>query len=116
MLCDSIFHLTPMLCDSGLMLSITNRGGSLGGLSLTNGYDALLRRSLLVWRTNGTAISTNSFGFDGASRMTNVSDGTYAAGYTYLANSPLVSQIIFRQNGTARMTTTKQYDNLNRLV
>jgi len=32
------------------------------------------------------------------------------ATYSYLANSPLVGQIAFKQNGTARMTTTKQYD------
>jgi len=31
-------------------------------------------------------------------------------------NSPLVSQIAFKQSGTTRMTTTKQYDYLNRLT
>jgi len=45
-----------------------------------------------------------------------VSDGTNSATYAYLANSPLVGQIAFKQGGTARMTTTKQYDNLNRLT
>ena len=35
---------------------------------------------------------------------------------TRLANSPLVSQITFKQSGTTRMTTTKQYDLLNRLT
>src|SRR5205085_2152121 len=34
----------------------------------------------------------------------------------FLANSPLISQITFRQNSTVRMTTTKQYDLLNRLL
>jgi len=48
--------------------------------------------------------------------MTNVSDGTYSAAYSYLANSPLISQINFRQSTTSRMTTTKTYDNLNRLT
>jgi RHS repeat-associated protein len=33
-----------------------------------------------------------------------------------LANSPLVSQIQFRQGTTTKMTTTKSYDNLNRLL
>ncbi len=42
-------------------------------------------------------------------------DGTNNATYTYLANSPLVSQIAFTQNGTTRMTTTNTYDNLNRI-
>jgi len=35
---------------------------------------------------------------------------------TYLPNSPLVSQILFTNNGVRRMVTTKQYDNLNRLM
>ena len=42
--------------------------------------------------------------------------GANTATYSYLANSPLVSQIAFQQNGTNRMTTTKSYDNLNRLT
>jgi YD repeat-containing protein len=33
----------------------------------------------------------------------------------YLANSPLVGQIAFANNGAVTMTTTKQYDFLNRL-
>jgi hypothetical protein len=40
---------------------------------------------------------------------------TKTATYTYLANSPLVSQIAFQQSTTTRMTTTKQWDYLNRL-
>jgi len=43
------------------------------------------------------------------------SDGISAA-YEYLANSPLVSQITFRSNSVSAMTTTKQYDYLNRLL
>jgi len=39
-----------------------------------------------------------------------------SATYSYLANSPLVWQIAFQQSTTARMTTTKQYDYLNRLT
>src|SRR5262249_45890415 len=35
---------------------------------------------------------------------------------SYLANSPLVSQILFKQNGALRMTTTKQWDYVNRLT
>jgi len=35
---------------------------------------------------------------------------------SYLANSPLISQITYQQNSATRMTTTKQYDYLNRLT
>ena len=44
-----------------------------------------------------------------------MTDGTYSVGYSYFANSPLVSQIIHKTNTTTRMTTTKQFDYLNRL-
>src|SRR5207244_8501557 len=47
--------------------------------------------------------------------MLGVTNGNYSAAYTYLANSPLISQITFRSNSTTRMTTTKSYDFLNRL-
>ena len=45
-----------------------------------------------------------------------VSDGTNTATYSYLANSPLVGQITFKSNSFMAMTTTKQYDLLNRLA
>src|SRR5688572_640651 len=37
------------------------------------------------------------------------------ATYAYLANSPLVQQITFKENTTTRMTTVKAYDFWNRL-
>ena len=40
----------------------------------------------------------------------------WPATYTYLANSPLMGQIVFANSGAVRMTTTKQYDYLNRLT
>jgi len=52
-----------------------------------------------------------SYGYDNASRLQTVSDGNNnSAAYTYLVNSPLVSQIAFKQSGNTRMTTTKSYD------
>jgi hypothetical protein len=49
------------------------------------------------------------------SRLATVSDGTNSATYSYLANSSLVGQIVFASNTVTRMTTSKQYDYLNRL-
>src|SRR5207248_274539 len=61
------------------------------------------------------AVNTR-YAYDNPSRLLSVSDGTNIATYSYLANSPLVSQINFT-NGTAqRMVTTKSYDLLNRLT
>src|SRR5205823_3709187 len=48
--------------------------------------------------------------------LSKVNDGAYSATYSYLGNSPLVSQITFKSNSTVRLTTTKNYDNLNRLL
>jgi YD repeat-containing protein len=47
-------------------------------------------------------------------RLLSVSDGTNSAGYSYIANSALVGQISFTNNGTLQMTTSNTFDNLNR--
>jgi len=49
-------------------------------------------------------------------RLKTVSDGTNTAGYSYLANSPLVEYIYRTNAGTLRMTTQKAYDSVNRLT
>jgi RHS repeat-associated protein len=92
-------------------------GGSLAGLSVTNGYDQYLRRTNLTSLASSTVLAAAAYGYDNASRLATVSDGNNgSAAYTYLANSPLVSQLTFKQGSTTRMTTTKQYDYLNRLT
>ncbi len=81
------------------------------GVVVTNTYDAFLRRSTL-----GFAGASVSYGYDNASRLQSVSNGTHTAAYSYLANSALVSNMVFATSGTTKMTTTKAYDNLNRLT
>src|SRR6266516_4651044 len=103
--------------DANQLLNETNSAGTLAGLWVTNIYDNYLRRSSVSALTSSSQLlSSNAYAYDYGSRLTNVTDGTYSAGYTYLANSPLVSQITLKSNTTARMTTTKQYDYLNRLL
>jgi hypothetical protein len=83
-------------------------------LTVTNQFDPDLRRTnMVLW--NGAALVRAIYGYDNASRLASVSDGTNKAAYSYLANSPLVSQIVFKSNTVTRMTTSKQYDYLNRL-
>jgi RHS repeat-associated protein len=101
--------------STGQVLGETNSSGTLVGGNLRFAYDQFLRRTNHALFTTNTSLLSHSYAFDGASRITNVSDGTYQAGYAYLADSPLVSQITFRSNSTTRMTTTKSYDFLNRL-
>lgn len=92
-------------------------GGTLNGLSVTNGYDANLRRTILSALSFGSSLSSTTYGYDNASRLSSVSDGNNnSAAYSYLDNSPLVSQLAFKQSGTTRMTTTRQNDYLNRLT
>jgi YD repeat-containing protein len=89
----------------------------LAGLSVVSQYDSLLRRSQLQPKNGGTPLSTTTYGYNAQSgRLESVSDGTHSATYSYLANSPLISQITFKQSTTTRMTSSKQYDRLNRLL
>jgi len=101
------------------LLSESYSGGTLANLSVTNGFDQYLRRAQLAALNYASPFLQHSFGFDNASRLQTVTDNTaspaYSATYTYLANSPLVNQITFKQSTTTQMTTTKQYDYLNRL-
>ncbi len=91
-------------------------GGILNGLSVTNGYDSDLRRTALAALTGSSQLLSAAYGYDNASRPSTVSDGTDNVTYSYLAYSPLVSQITFKSNSVTRMTTSKQYDYLNRLT
>ena len=102
--------------DVGQVTSESYSGGVLAGFSVTNGYDAILRRNKLVLLSNSTAILTITNNYDNASRLQTIGDGTISATYSNLANSSLVGQITFAKSGVTKMTTTKQYDLLNRLT
>lgn len=103
--------------DIGQQLSLTIYGGSLTGVSLTNSYDALSRRINSTVSGGGLSSRTSTtYRYDAASRLYSVSDGTNSGTYSYIANSPLISQIAYQQNGQVRMTTRKMYDYLNRLT
>ncbi len=101
--------------DSGRLLSETSIGGPLDGITVTNTYDTLLRRTNLMAKFTSTPLIQHSYGYGEASRLDTVSDGTNSATYAYLADSPLVESITFKQSSTERMKTEKVYDYLNRL-
>jgi len=102
--------------EPGELLGETYSGGPLNGLAVTNFYDSLLRRSTNGLWNGSTWLTQTRYRYDLASRLLSVGDGTNSAAYTYVANSRLVSQILFTNNATLRMTTTKSYDYLNRLT
>jgi RHS repeat-associated protein len=95
-------------------------GGTLAGLSVSNRYDQWLRRTNLTILNSTTPLVQHAFGYDYASRLQTVTDNStttaYSATYSYLANSPLVGQIQYKQSSTLRMSTGKFYDYLNRLT
>jgi RHS repeat-associated protein len=99
--------------DAGQPLTDTYLVNALSfGSSLQFGYDNLLRRTALANKSLGTV---HTSAYDPVSRLQTVSDGTYSARYTYVTNSLLLAEVAFQQSGTTRMTTTRQYDNVNRL-
>ena len=94
--------------DAGQMLTESFPNG---GVVITNSYDSFLRRSTL-----GAANLSLNYEYDNASRLSLLSDGTHSVTYTYLPNSALVSNVVFKTSSVTKMTTTKSYDNLNRLT
>jgi RHS repeat-associated protein len=103
--------------DASEVLTESYSGGTLDSLSVTNGYDQLMRRTNLAALYSTTPLLTNAYSYDAASRLLTVKDGgTNSATYTYVANSFLVSQIVFTNGSIQRMVTTKSYDMLNRLT
>ena len=96
------------------LLSESYSGGTLNGQAVTNGYDAFLRRAASGLSAQPSALTIH--GYDNAGRVQSVANGTTSVTYTYVANSSLIWQITFSSGGTARMTTTKTYDFVNRLT
>ena len=96
---------------TGLLLSENQNG-----IVVSNRYDELQRRTNVAVVIGGTILASTGYLYDNASRLLTVTDGTNSATYSYIANSPLISQVLFKQNSTTRMTTSKSYDFLNRLL
>ncbi len=123
---DRLGRLTAVACNgltdtltynlANEMLGESFAGGLLAGLAVTNGYDQYLRRTNLT-ALAASLLSRTIYGYDADARLAAVNDGNNdTATYSYLANSALVQQIVYATNGVTRMTTTKQYDFLNRLA
>jgi RHS repeat-associated protein len=103
--------------DAGNLLSESYSGGLLSSLLVTNSCDSLLRRTNpAIVQNSTTPLLHQSFSYDAASRLKTVTVGEHVITYTYLDDSPLVSQIAFQRGSATPMTTTRQYDKLNRLT
>lgn len=111
---DTALACSYAYSDANMLLSESYASGPLAGLIVTNGYDSLLRRTAVGFSNYSGTLTT--YGYDNVSRLAWVTNGGNTVNYGYLANSPLVENLSFRQGGTTRMTTVKTYDNLNRLL
>lgn len=104
---------------SGALDSESYSGSFLDTLSVNavNVDNNLLRRQSLQVEKSGTAIAGTavSYGYDTASRLQSLTSGGFSATYDYAPNSSLINTTTFKQSATARLTTTRQYDFLNRL-
>jgi RHS repeat-associated protein len=105
--------------DANNLLTESYSGGSLGGVSITNGFDQYLRRTSLALLNQQSTLSAINYAYDNASRLQTVTDNTgatsYSATYNYLDNSSLAGHIDFAANGANVMSIVKPYDYLNRL-
>ena len=68
---------TLTLHDNGTLLTESYAGGTLAGLSVNNSLDSLLRRSQVQPKNGANVLATTTFGYDNASRLSSVGDGTY---------------------------------------
>lgn len=77
----------------------------------------LLRRESLEARKAGVALGgTVAYGYDSAWRLQTVANGAFSVTYGYVANSDLLATNTFKQGSTPRLTTTRQFDFLNRVT
>ncbi|HEY5912544.1 MAG TPA: RHS repeat-associated core domain-containing protein [Verrucomicrobiae bacterium] len=109
-------HTVLSYNDANQLTSETHDAGTLNGLTVTVGYDNKLRRDRLQANTQ-PALDVGYTFKPNSSQLDTVTDtpNNLSATYSYLANSPLVGEIGFKNNGSPVMTTTKQFDFLNRL-
>lgn len=89
--------------------------GGLNGSVIDRDYDPMARLESTAALSGASVLNQIGYSYDAASRLETVTSGTNTASYVYHANSPLVHTVTFMQGGSARLTTTKNYDYLNRL-
>ncbi|HEY5909558.1 MAG TPA: RHS repeat-associated core domain-containing protein, partial [Verrucomicrobiae bacterium] len=99
--------------DASQPLGESHSGTLLNGLGVSVTINNALQRQNLS--LTGVAGYSVGYGYDSAGRLQTVTSGNATVTYSYVANSMLVGQISSVQAGTS-MTTTKNYDLLNRLT
>jgi len=109
--------------DANLMLAETYSGGSLNNLSVERTYYSGANTHALklekVRAKNGSTAQVEAYySYDTGARMSQVRDNldtSFTTDYGYVTDSALIGNVTFKQSTTPRLTTTKNYDYLNRL-
>lgn len=91
-------------------------GGTLGGFSVRRSFDAYGRAAgVEFWQDPSSGWIGRYYNYDTAGRLNRVSGGSFSVGYSYVALSGLIGEIAHTNSGMLKLTTTRQYDRLNRL-
>ncbi|HSE16369.1 MAG TPA: DUF6402 family protein [Pyrinomonadaceae bacterium] len=97
--------------DAGQLLSDSISGGLLDQVSVTIGYDSLLRRSSLQGTRNTTSLLSQTYGYDASSRLETVSSGSQTVTYGFYPGTGLLNTTTF----TGNTQLSRTYDSLGRL-
>jgi RHS repeat-associated protein len=96
---------------AGEMQTTQTLGGLLDGVALNVGYDAHLRRQSLQVKLNAATLSSQTYGYDSASRLQTITNGSQTATYAYDPTKGLLNATTFT-GGTA---ISRAYDAVGRL-
>ena len=100
---------------AGQLDTETYTSGLLSGLSVDRSFDSLNRLSAFS-SSNGSTLTSQTYGYDDASRLQTLTAGSNIVTYGFSPNSALISTVTYQNSGTTRLAVTKTYDSLNRLA
>ncbi|MEN3327398.1 MAG: hypothetical protein V7638_2205 [Acidobacteriota bacterium] len=95
----------------GQLLSDQISGGLLDQVTVTNGYDSLLRRNSLQATRNAASLANQTYGYDTSSRLETVTSGSQTATYAYYPSTGQLNTTTF----TGGTQMSRSYDSLGRL-
>lgn len=97
--------------DAGQQLSDQISGGLLDQITVTAGYDSLLRRNSLQATRNAASLASQTYGYDASSRLETVTSGSQTATYAYFPTTGRLNTTTF----TGGTQMSRSYDSLGRL-
>jgi RHS repeat-associated protein len=96
---------------TGQLQSDQIAGGLLDGITVTVGYDALLRRGSLQSTRNAATLTSQTYGYDASSRLETITSGSQTVTYAYFPTTGLLNSTTF----TGGTQLVRSYDALGRL-